>query len=98
MRWARVAWASAEFVRAHDLLDQFLSSVRRAAAWDLEVRVTGTPEWQPVARVVLEQRLPITDEESWFSPFTADRGFAPDGFLGGLRSVAYRLARPVRGG
>ena len=67
------------------------------AVFDLQVREAhlGT-RYQSVARVELEARVDIDQEELRFSPFRNGRGIVPRGFVNAARIAPYAASQAVR--
>jgi hypothetical protein len=67
------------------------------AAWWLEARRTGTPQWHRVARIDLEQPIELDDRALRFDPFRAGAGIVPVGFVHAIRRAAYAASQHARG-
>lgn len=68
---------------------------RGEASLQLQLRLEGA-DWTPLAEIRLLEASPIDQAALRFSPFRDGRGFAPRGFVHGLRVATYALSQLAR--
>ena len=82
-------------LRSRKREQRLAEAVERAEAW-LRLEMKAGAAWEPVAHIVLEERIEVDQQRLRFSPFRDGKGITPRGFVHGLRRATYLLSQAAR--